>query len=87
MVFVESKDSVKSVYDEYITIKSFHIGKYEVTQGQWKAVMGENPSHFKNGDNYPVEMVSWNDIQEFIGKLNAATGKQYRLPAHVEWFM
>ena len=66
-------------------VKSFDIGKYEVTQGQWKAVMGSNPSHFQSGDNYPVEMVSWDDIQEFISKLNDATGKNYRLPTMDEW--
>ena len=49
----------------------FYIGKYEVTQGQWKAVMGNNPSSFSScGDNCPVEQVSWNDIQDFINKLN-----------------
>jgi formylglycine-generating enzyme required for sulfatase activity len=68
-----------------VTLSSFYIGKYEVTQGQWKAVMGSNPSYFKKGDNYPVEMVSWNDIQEFLQKLNAATGKHYRLPTEAEW--
>ena len=65
-------------------IKDFYIGKYEVTQAQWKAVMDNNPSHFK-GDNLPVEKVSWNDAQEFIRKLNAKTGKNYRLPTEAEW--
>jgi formylglycine-generating enzyme required for sulfatase activity len=69
-----------------VTLSSFYIGKYEVTQGQWKAVMGSNPSYFKDkGDNYPVERVSWNDVQEFLWKLNAATGKRYRLPTEAEW--
>ncbi|MDR0895749.1 MAG: SUMF1/EgtB/PvdO family nonheme iron enzyme [Prevotellaceae bacterium] len=68
-----------------VTVSSFHIGKYEVTQGQWKAVMGDNPSGFKKGDNYPVENVSWNDVQGFLRKLNAATGKHYRLPTEAEW--
>jgi len=67
-----------------VTLSSFYIGKYEVTQAQWKAVMGNNPSHFK-GDNLPVEQVSWKDVQEFIRKLNAQTGKQYRLPTEAEW--
>ena len=67
-----------------VTVGSFYIGKYEVTQAQWKAVMGSNPSSFK-GDNLPVEHVSWNEVQEFIRKLNAATGKQYRLPTEAEW--
>ena len=66
--------------------KPFAIGKYEVTQGEWKAVMGNNPSKFTNcGDTCPVEQVSWNDAQEFIQKLNTKTGKQYRLPTEAEW--
>jgi len=66
--------------------QSFAIGKFEVTQAQWKAIMGANPSMFGNcGDNCPVESVSWNDTQEFIRKLNAMTGKQYRLPSEAEW--
>ena len=69
-----------------VTLKSFALGKTEVTQGQWKAVMGNNPSHFvRCGDNCPVEQVSWNDAQAFIQKLNAITGKQYRLPSEAEW--
>ena len=67
-----------------VTVSDFYIGKYEVTQAQWKAVMGNNPSHFE-GDNLPVENVSWNDVQEFITTLNAQTGKQYRLPTEAEW--
>jgi len=67
-----------------VTLSSFYIGKYEVTQAQWKAVMGNNPSRFK-GDLLPVESVSWNDVQEFIRKLSAQTGKQYRLPTEAEW--
>ena len=67
-----------------VTVSSFHISKYQVTQAQWKAVMGNNPSNFK-GDNLPVEQVSWIEVQEFINKLNAQTGKQYRLPTEAEW--
>jgi formylglycine-generating enzyme required for sulfatase activity len=68
-----------------VTLSSFSIGKYPVTQAQWVAVMGSNPSHFK-GDNLPVEYVSWNDIvNDFIPKLNALTGKTYRLPTESEW--
>jgi len=66
-------------------VHSFNIGKYEVTQGQWKAVMGDNPSSYKIGDNYPVTNVSWYDVQKFIKKLNALTGKKYRLPTEAEW--
>jgi formylglycine-generating enzyme required for sulfatase activity len=67
-----------------VTLSDYYIGKYPVTQAQWKAVMGSNPSNFK-GDNLPVEEVSWDDVQEFIRKLNAQTGKSYRLPTEAEW--
>ena len=63
---------------------NFYIGKYEVTQALWKAVMGKRPSYFK-GDNLPVEQVSWDDCQEFISKLNSITGKTFRLPTEAEW--
>jgi formylglycine-generating enzyme required for sulfatase activity len=63
----------------------FEIGKYEVTQAQWEAVMGNNPSYFKGG-NRPVEQVSWYDVQEFIERLNALDdGYVYRLPTEAEW--
>jgi formylglycine-generating enzyme required for sulfatase activity len=66
--------------------KPFAMGRTEVTQGQWKAVMGNTPSHFPRcGNNCPVEQVSWDDAQEFIKKLNDKTGKQYRLPSEAEW--
>ena len=69
-----------------VTVGDFYIGKYEVTQKEWEEVMGSNPSGFSNcGDNCPVENVSWNDIQEFIRKLNVKTGKKYRLPTEAEW--
>jgi formylglycine-generating enzyme required for sulfatase activity len=66
--------------------KNYEIGKYDVTQAEWKAVMGSNPSHFTNcGDTCPVEQVSWDDAQAFIQKLNTKTGRQYRLPTEAEW--
>jgi formylglycine-generating enzyme required for sulfatase activity len=66
--------------------KSFWMGKTEVTQGLWQAVMGSNPSYFKNGDNYPVENVSWDDCQSFIQKLNQILGgNTFRLPTEAEW--
>ncbi len=69
-----------------VTIKAFELGATEVTQGQWKAVMGSNPSYFNTcGDNCPVEWVSWDDIQDFIQKLNQKTGQRYRLPSESEW--
>ena len=67
--------------------RGFYLGKYEVTQGQWEAVMGTNPSHFSNcGGNCPVEQVSWDDVQAFVRKLNASEGgRRYRLPTEAEW--
>ncbi|WP_337487335.1 SUMF1/EgtB/PvdO family nonheme iron enzyme [Prevotella sp.] len=76
-------------YDEKPThqvtlTNDYYIGKYEVTQALWQAVMGSNPSKFK-GDNLPVENVSWKDCQEFLSKLNNTTGKTFRLPTEAEW--
>ncbi|MCW5200163.1 SUMF1/EgtB/PvdO family nonheme iron enzyme, partial [Desulfobulbus sp. F1] len=68
-----------------VCLDSFWMGQYEVTQGQWEKVMGDNPSKFKKGGNYPVENVSWKDGQEFIKKLNSRSGKSYRLPTEAEW--
>ena len=67
-----------------VMLSTYYIGKYEVTQAEWQAVMGTNPSSFK-GDNFPVEQVSWDDCQEFIRKLNEMTGKNFRLPTEAEW--
>ena len=67
-----------------VTLSSYSIGKTEVTQALWQAVMGTNPSNFK-GSNLPVEKVSWEDCQTFIRKLNAITGKNFRLPTEAEW--
>ncbi|MDR3221636.1 MAG: formylglycine-generating enzyme family protein [Candidatus Accumulibacter sp.] len=65
--------------------ESFYLGKYEVTQAQWEAVMGGNPSKFKGRSN-PVETVSWDDVQVFIERLNAKEGtSKYRLPTEAEW--
>lgn len=67
-------------------VKDFSIGKFEITQRQWQQVMGNNPSFFnKCGLECPVENVSWNDVQEYINKLNTQTGKNYRLPSEDEW--
>jgi len=68
-----------------VCVGDFHIAQTEVTQAQWEAVMGDNPSSFKKGGNYPVEKVSWLDVQKFIDKLNERTGRQYRLPTEAEW--
>ena len=70
-----------------VTLNDFYIGKYEVTQAEWQAVMGNNPSDY-NGNNLPnepVDSVSWDDAQEFIKRLNVITGDNYRLPTEAEW--
>ena len=85
-----SSDDFEYEKPEHILIVSdFYIGKYEVTQKQWKEIMGTSTSHsspssFK-GDELPVEQVSWTEIQEFIKKLNQKTNKKYRLPTEAEW--
>ena len=66
--------------------KGFWLGKYEVTQGEWEAVMGRNPSYYKGDNRLPVEAVYWHNAQEFIDTLNAAAGSVvYRLPTEAEW--
>jgi formylglycine-generating enzyme len=80
----DCKDDEKPTHQ--VTLSDFYIGKYEVTQKQWRDVMGTKPYSLKEGcDNCAVESVSWNDIQEFIRKLNQRTGKTYRLPTEAEW--
>ena len=61
------------------------MSKYEITQEQWESIMDSNPSNFKHEQNLPVEMVSWNDVQEFISKLNESKQGEYRLPTEAEW--
>ncbi len=68
-----------------VCIDDFYLGVYEVTQGQWEKVMGNNPSQSRKGSDYPVEQVSWEDAQQFLLKLNAQTGRKYRLPTEAEW--
>jgi formylglycine-generating enzyme required for sulfatase activity len=75
-------DSEKPTHS--VTLSDYYIGKYEVTQAQWKEVMGTSPSSFV-GDKLPVETVSWEDVQDFITKLNAKTELSYRLPTEAEW--
>ena len=67
-----------------VNIRSFAIGKYEITQEQWVALMGSNPSRFK-GRTLPVVDITWNDAQLFVIKLSKKTGRQYRLPSEAEW--
>jgi len=83
-----SEDDPDNYGDEHpvhkVTISSFYMAKYPVTQALWLAVMEENPSYFQ-GEKRPVETVFWNDAQTFIKKLNERTGERYRLPSEAEW--
>lgn len=67
-----------------VTLSTFSIGRYPITQEQWEAVMGTNPSHFK-GAKLPVESVNWFDCQDFAQKLSKMTGRKFRLPTEAEW--
>ena len=75
-------DNEKPLHE--VCVSDFYIGKYEVTQAEWQAVMGSNPSKF-TGNRRPVDSVSWEDAQAFIAKLNRMTGRRYRLPSEAEW--
>ena len=83
MGFNNGSPDEKPVHE--VCLDNYKIGKYEVTQALWQAVMGTNPSHFQESPSHPVEMVTWEDTQEFIDKLNTITGKKYRLPTEAEW--
>ena len=98
MVYVEggtfrmgaTEEQGEDAYDDEnpvhrVTLSSYLIGKHKVTQALWEEVMGSNPSYNKQGGDYPVENVSWFDCQEFVKKLNARTGMQFRLPTEAEW--
>ena len=84
-----SPESDEGRYDEVqhkvILTQGFWLGKYAVTQGQWKKIMNENPSNFKNGDNFPVEQVSWDDVKSYISKLNGQGKGGFRLPTEAQW--
>jgi formylglycine-generating enzyme required for sulfatase activity len=79
----DARDNEKPQHQ--VKVNSFAIGKYPVTQAQYQAVMGTNPSRFQNNPQNPVEDVSWNDAQAFCQKLSQITGKTYRLPTEAEW--
>ena len=81
--FRNSYHCEKPAHDVTLT-KSYYIGRYEITQEQYQAIMGNNPSRFK-GSDLPVEMVSWNDAQEFCKKVSEKTGSAVRLPTDAEW--
>ncbi len=68
-----------------VTVGDYYIGRYEVTQAQWVAVMGENPSRSTGNDSLPVEQVSWAAAQEFCALLSQMTGRRFRLPTEAEW--
>lgn len=78
----ECDDSERPAHQ--VEVSSFELSKYEVTQEVWVAIMSENPSYFQNCPQCPVEQVSWDDMQEFLWKLNAGDGR-YRLPSEAEW--
>ncbi len=68
-----------------VELPGFYLGRYVVTQGEWVAIMQQNPSYFQYGERYPVEMVSWHDCQTFIKKLNQQSGRHYSLPSEAQW--
>jgi formylglycine-generating enzyme required for sulfatase activity len=70
-----------------VCVDGFWMGKTEVTQGQWKQIMGENPAEFKKGDNYPVEKVRWPEVEKFANKLSSLSTDAYkfRFPTEAEW--
>ena len=70
--------------EHQVSVSDFYIGRFEVTQAQWRAVMGESPSHFI-GDSLPVEQVSWDDAQRRCAMLSQMTGYRFRLPTEAEW--
>ena len=75
-------DSTKPVHS--VTLDSYYVGECEVTQAQWRAIMGNNPSKF-TGDDNPVEMVNWEDAQAFCRELSRVSGKTYVLPTEAQW--
>jgi len=82
-VFGDGGEHERPVHE--VCLSDYYISKYEVTQRQWQRVMGSNPALDQSNPNYPVDIVSWWDIEEFIEKLNSQTGNKYRLPTEAEW--
>ena len=84
--YKEYENSIKTQTPQHqVTIRAFYMGKYQVTQAQWKEIMGNNPSTFKGDGNLPVETVSWDEAIEFCKKMSEKTNKIYRLPSEAEW--
>lgn len=81
--FGDGEPNEKPVHE--VCVDDFYMAETEVTQKQWKDVMGNNPSYSKNCDKCPVDTVSWNDAQKYITGLNSKAGKTYRLPTEAEW--
>lgn len=82
--FGDGEDDERPVHE--VCVADYYLGKYEVTQAQWRRVTGVNPSHFSRcGPNCPVESISWNDIRDYIRDINAGAGRRYRLPTEAEW--
>ncbi|MBL1200369.1 MAG: SUMF1/EgtB/PvdO family nonheme iron enzyme [Nostoc sp. GBBB01] len=84
MGYSEKEVPPQEISQHEVTVRGFFMGKYEVTQAQYQAIMGTNPSKFK-GEKRPVESVSWDDAVEFCKRLSKKTGKTYRLPSEAEW--
>jgi len=83
-IYGDGEADEKPVHE--VCVDDFYMGKYPVTQRQWKDIMGENPSRFKEcGENCPVDSVTWKDVIEFIGKFNHRTKINHRLPTEAEW--
>jgi formylglycine-generating enzyme required for sulfatase activity len=84
---VDGISNEKPVHE--VCVDDFFMGKFEVTQKQWNLVMGNNPADFQSWvqktDDYPVESVSWEDVQSYVSKLNQMTGHVFRLPSEAEW--
>lgn len=88
-LFVMGSDDEEADADEHpvheVAVADFYMGRYEVTQAQWKAVMHNKNLSWFEGDDLPVECISWYDIELFLRRLNAETGRAYRLPTEAEW--
>lgn len=82
-IFGEGDDDERPIHE--VCVDSFGMSRHEVTQGQWRKIMGNNPSRSAKGSNYPVEQISWNDTQDFIRNLNSLVGRSFRLPTEAEW--
>ncbi len=84
--YMMGDDSDKDNPAHEVCVNDFYMSKYVVTQGQWKTVAGSYPKSLSScGDNCPAQQLSWDDVQEFIGKLSQRSGKRYRLPTEAEW--